>query len=265
MNTQFSVFFTGCVHMTDATTTFAVDSLKHVSGNVMLADLPESTLKHKPDGEAVELAKKLGLSRQADRYQKGTNGIAQIFATSLLQGEEADVLQWYCPTRYVEGTQQFEGYIFDTIPTAVLKYWAGLKEKYAFDAFEIWTTERTANNDPLLIGVYEGARYLLARWGKEAADLISYAEVRAKICESLCRQFTLEELPAKVAAVITDFHTKILEPVRKMDYWNNGRFFFKKHCGERLMPFNFGTGSRVDGVCASCGTTQRMGNITYDM
>lgn len=251
--------------MTETTTAFASDSLRRVLGNAMLANLTETAPKHKPDAEAVELAKKLGLNRQANRYEKGTNGIALVFASSLLQGEEALIWQMYCPTHYVEGTEQFNDYIFDTIPTAVLKYWAGLKEMYAFDSFEIWTTERTKNSDPLLVGVYEGARYLLARWGKEAADLISYAEVRAKICESLYRNFKFEDLPSKVADAVTAFHAKTLEPIVRMEHWNRGRFFFKKHCGERLMAFNFGHGSVVHGICVGCGTAQAVGTICYDI
>ena len=247
----------------------ATDALEKVLENAMIARPLGSNSPVQPNSEAMELATKLGLVGQAERYKRGESKIPQVFASSRLEGHEETVWRMYCPTRYGEvegnGMRAISSYIFDTIPVPVLRHWSEIKEKHAFDSFEIWTTERTVASDPLLIGIFEGVRYLLARWGKEAPDLLPFAEVLEQIRARLRNGFDIKELPVKVAETIRAEEEKSpLHGITRHSHFNAGRFFFKKHCNERLMAFAFGGSYTVQGVCPSCGTMEKVGTLSYD-
>lgn len=124
--------------------------------------------------EAVKLAAELGLELQAKRYEKP---LAENAFTPLT-ADETILWRRHCPTRYVPGggerVRRLEEYGFDSVPVEVMRHWKSIKDNYAFDRFEVWTTERTrTNTDPLLIGVIGQKLYLLARWGMEAPESLS--------------------------------------------------------------------------------------------
>lgn len=73
-------------------------------------------------------------------------------------------------------------YMHDTIPAEVLRHWSMIRGRYAFDSYEIRTTERTpVMRDPLLIGYFSGAMYLLARWGLESPEALPFKEVARQL------------------------------------------------------------------------------------
>lgn len=129
--------------------------------------------------EGVNLAKELGLEVQAQRLQKP---LAENIFTALSE-DEITLWHHHCPTRYIEGAnvQPLEQYGFDTIPLEVMRHWKKIKDNYSFDRYEIWTTERTVNTDPLLIGVIGQKLYLLARWGLESPEQLSLREIAENI------------------------------------------------------------------------------------
>ena len=156
-------------------------NLVAVSPRVLLAQpLETSTFVSSGNKRISDLAASLGLDAQAKRYQKEYEIIPQLFANARLTNEEDVVWKAFCPRAY--GEREFARYEFDTIPAEVIEHWAQLKQ-FAWDAFEIRTTEATRNEDPLLIGIYQGARYLLARWGEEAPKLLSFDEVKRRLKE----------------------------------------------------------------------------------
>lgn len=128
--------------------------------------------------EAVALCKGLGLKKQATRYETSRD-VSSAFAKCLLTEDECLVWLHYCPTRY--GDLAFGEYAFDLIPLPVLKLWKRCKQDFAFDSFELRTTERTQHQDPILLGRYGSSTYLLARWGDEAPQALSFDD----ICRSL--------------------------------------------------------------------------------
>ncbi len=241
--------------------TWASDALEHVLANAMTAT-PQS-VDQGVNEEANKIAHDLGLARQAMRHTKVSEGIHTAFDDNRLAGEELGVWQVYCPTRYVEGTPEFSLYSFDSIPLPVLRYWKQLKAEYAFDRFEIWTVEkprRTADSDPLLIGMYENVAFLLARWGKEAKDLLPYHEVRERVKVMMHRNFDVTKLPEKVASTIRILQEKnIFEEVWPAYRMNEGHFFYRKHCGKRLMAFaTSGFSGDPKGICQVCGVAQNI-------
>jgi hypothetical protein len=138
--------------------------------------------------EAASLAKELGLDVQARRYEKP---LAEDAFTAL-SGDEVMIWQRYCPTRYIPGggqdVRKLEEYAFDSVPIEVMRHWKAIKDNYAFDRYEVWTTERTARaNDPLLIGVLGTKLYLLARWGLESPGDLSLKEVAEVVAKTLWR------------------------------------------------------------------------------
>ena len=129
-------------------------------------------------GEAAALAKELGLGLQARRYEKP---LAEDFFTALEDDEER-LWRWHCPTRYfqppvISGVRSLEDYGFDSIPIEVMRHWKAIKDTYSFDRYEIWTTERTANTDPLLVGLIGQKVYLLARWGMESPEQLPLRKI----------------------------------------------------------------------------------------
>ncbi len=235
--------------------------------NAMVA-IPEQQQGFGGNIEGAKLAKKLGLKQQAVRYQMTGTDIRTTFAEFLLSENELTIWRNYCPTSYIEGTKEFEAYRFETVPVPVLKHWNELKQQHPFDHFEIWTTEQPARataSDPLLIGVFEGGFYLLARWGKEAKDLLSYSEVCDRVYERFHRMFSLNELPPKVADTIRRLQSELLGRVYRFKSWDTKLFFPRKHCGEKTLAFNFKAhGDRVLSLCPSCGGTKDLGRPSYD-
>lgn len=128
--------------------------------------VPKSDCSH-----AAELARELGLELQAKRYEKP---LAENAFTPLSE-DEITIWRTWCPTRYADESQSqtarpLRDYAFDSVPIEVMRHWKAIKDNYAFDRYEIWTTERTRASDPLLIGVLGTHLYLLARWGLESPE-----------------------------------------------------------------------------------------------
>jgi hypothetical protein len=136
--------------------------------------------------EAVALAKELGLELQAKRYEKP---LAED-AFKALTADEGELWSWHCPTRYILGggeqRRKLEEYAFDSVPVEVMRHWKAIKDNYAFDRYEIWTTERTAHQDPLLIGILGTHLYLLARWGLESPDQLPLKQIAQNIYDAAC-------------------------------------------------------------------------------
>jgi hypothetical protein len=80
-----------------------------------------------------------------------------------------------------------EEFTEEHIPVTVVRQWAQWKERSLFDGFEIWSTSRqraaeSANesarlDDPVLVGRVGDDLYLLARWGKEDANFLTFEQV----------------------------------------------------------------------------------------
>ena len=137
--------------------------------------------------EAVSLARELGLELQARRYEKP---LAENAFTPLTS-DELWLWATHCPTRYIPGGGQnrskLEDYSFDNIPVEVMRHWKAVKDHYTFDRYEIWTTERTQNTDPLLMGVIGQAFYLLARWGMESPENLPLKKIAQDIYDDAMR------------------------------------------------------------------------------
>ena len=248
---------------------WAAEMLQGVAANARIA-VPRITEPSEND-EASTLAKELGLIRQAEHHRKGAYSIPEAFASTILSGQELAVWQEYCPTSYTEGTEEFKNYQFDTIPLPVLRHWKSVREQFPFDSFQVWTTERPQIqlNDPLLIGIFQGVRYLIARWGKEAADLISFEEVRERALRMLHREFNIDNLPLPVRNTIhrlqlTDTGLRWARYERD-GHWSDGDvlplLFPKRHCGERLRVFSFHSMShpfQYYRICPTCGDAQQI-------
>lgn len=155
--------------------------LSPVSPRVLLAKPSQQPVIVPKDNERIaSLAKSLGLDVQAKRHRADVALIPKIFARAQLTREEEVIWGAFCPRVYTE--REFATYQFDTIPAEVIEHWTQLKQ-FPWDTFEIHTTEATKFEDPLLIGVYQNVRYLLARWGEEAATLLSFNEVKRQLKE----------------------------------------------------------------------------------
>lgn len=133
--------------------------------------------------EAVALAKELGLELQAKRYEKPL--AEEVFKE--LNSDEITLWSNHCPTRYFPGGERpIEQYAFDSVPIEVMRHWKKIKDNYAFDRYEIWTTEKTrSNTDPLLIGVIGKRLFLLARWGFESPENTSVEAMAREIHDRL--------------------------------------------------------------------------------
>jgi len=137
--------------------------------------------------EASLLAKELGLDRQSERY---TKLLAEDVFTPL-SSDEVTIWRHHCPTAYFappvpNGSRSLADYGFDTVPVEVMRHWKATKDRYAFDSYQIWTTERTSSNtDPLLIGVLGQKLYLLARWGLESPEQLPLKELAQSIYDGV--------------------------------------------------------------------------------
>ncbi len=154
-----------------------------------------------PQSEAAAIAEELGLTVQAARYGKRTD-IAEQFGHVCLSDDEWSVWDAFCPTAYFENRtgrvgESFSDYGFDLIPAPVLKYWRDVKRDYAFDEFQIWTVEEN-KQDPLLIGIYAGAHYLLARWGTESPELLPFHEVARQVADRFKESITYSDSSERV-------------------------------------------------------------------
>ncbi len=136
--------------------------------------------------DLAAIAEELGLEVQARRYRSRSVEASFIPMT----GDELTIWRAYCPTRYWAGEKahpHLKNYAFDTIPPEVLRHWKAVRDNFAFDEYEIRTTERTEHRDPLLIGVHGAARHLLARWGEESPGLLSLQEIARRLLLALVR------------------------------------------------------------------------------
>lgn len=141
-------------------------------------------VKPQESDELVSLARELGLELQARRYEKP---LAENAFTEL-SADEVMIWAHHCPTHYIPGgdnttsrSRSLEQYGFDSVPIEVMRHWKAIKDAYAFDRFEIWTTERTLDSDPLLIGCIGSKLYLLARWGMESPGNFSVKDIAQKM------------------------------------------------------------------------------------
>lgn len=238
--------------------------LKHIAGNVLLAE-GKQVASSGGNEEAVKLAQKLGLDQQAIRYQKSGADISSTFDQFRLSAVEMAIWKAFCPTVYVEGTDAFKAYHFETVPLEVLRYWNKLKEQHPFDRFEIWTTEvpEVRTSDPLLIGVFEGVHYLLARWGKEAEAILSFSQVCDQVFDRLHHNFTLGSLPEIVADTILRLNVEFCEQsgnlsrVTRLRNWENNFFIPLTHCWRKIFVFVFQdiltSRKKYLNICTLCG------------
>jgi hypothetical protein len=129
------------------------------------------------DEKTASLAAQLGLKKQAERYARACSVERDFVPMSV---DEQTVWFAFCPKMYRSTREgELENYSFDTIPAEVIEYWARIKQNYAFDSFTIRTTEKVA--DPLLIGWFGQAAYLLARWGLESPEDLPLREVAKRV------------------------------------------------------------------------------------
>lgn len=155
-----------------------------------LAEVKDGT-KVENAGDLAKLAAELGLEVQARRYSKSS--VEDCFTP--LTADERLIWDAYCPTAYwlkadPNNNKMISDYAFDTVPEPVLRHWKAIRDNFAFDNFMIKTTEKTAYKDPLLIGTHGENRYLLARWGQEAPDLVPLTEVAKRLLLRRVRQLS---------------------------------------------------------------------------
>lgn len=144
---------------------------------------PQISISSIPSEEAAALAGELGLAIQVKRYRKAS--AEKAFQN--LTNDEMVIWSSHCPTRYASGEdltrgyQPLSGYAFDIVPIEVMRHWKSIKDNYAFDRYEIWTTEKTKNTDPLLLGTLGPHLFLLARWGLESPGQLSLTDIAKSI------------------------------------------------------------------------------------
>ena len=124
-----------------------------------------------------ELCKELGLKVQ-EQLSENTILSPGMFCHRL-SDEELKIWTIFLPTVYAG--DQLKNYQYDTIPTEVLQDWKLVKDFGLFESFEIRTPE-LRKQDPILIGVRQGVRYLIARW---AESLAPFEEIRQKAEKAL--------------------------------------------------------------------------------
>jgi len=111
-----------------------------------------------------------------------------------LSDEELKIWTIFLPTVY--SGEELANYQYDTIPTEVLQDWKLVKDLGLFDSFEIRIPElQPKQEDPILIGVRGGVRYLIARWGE---SLALFKEISEKVNSAL--KLAEERLDAYAAA-----------------------------------------------------------------
>lgn len=168
--------------------------MAHVLANLRIVPKQEC-------GEASALAKELGLELQARRYEKP---LAEEVFTALT-ADEVTLWAHHCPTHYfqppvAQGNRALEAYGFDSVPVEVMRHWKAIKDNYAFDSFQIWTTERTPRtSDPLLIGWIGTKAFLLARWGLESPDAMSLKEIAKSLYDNLIDDCLMLDYPFQSA------------------------------------------------------------------
>lgn len=139
-----------------------------------------------------ELCKELGLKIQ-EQLSESTLISPDMFCKRL-SDEELKVWAFFLPTVYAG--DQLKNYQYDTIPTEVLQDWKLVKDLGLFESFEIRTPELQLRQDPILIGVRQGARYLIARWGESLAP---FEEIRKKV--GIALQLAEERINAYLEAM----------------------------------------------------------------
>ncbi|MBI1824538.1 MAG: hypothetical protein HY200_09470 [Nitrospirae bacterium] len=120
----------------------------------------------------IELIRELGLKGQEawiSAYERAKN-----IPFKILTPEELAVWEEFLPTVYTdqpgvanhhfdeEDTLDLQGYTLDFIPLPVLEIWSECKLKGYFSSYQI----RSAEEDPVLIGMIGPLRFLIARWGE---------------------------------------------------------------------------------------------------
>ncbi|PIT91214.1 hypothetical protein COU17_01755 [Candidatus Kaiserbacteria bacterium CG10_big_fil_rev_8_21_14_0_10_49_17] len=143
-----------------------------------------STLSEEEGEELSKIAKDIGLPIVADRYS--SSGVSALFSHVKMSDDELLIWQTYCPTKYRDTEKprhrekKLRSYQFDTIPPEVLRLWDRVKD-IGFDEIQIWTTEKTPYVDPVLVGTLGEDHFLLARWGEESPDTLSFNGVLSSL------------------------------------------------------------------------------------
>lgn len=145
---------------------------------------------------AAAIAESLGLDFQRKRHA-ATDSVEAAFTP--LSADELLVLRAFAPTAYrqdpprdgnlvtaagrwiVDRPLPFSQYRYDVIPAEVLEHWESIRTRYAFDLYEIRTTERLPYYDPFLIGYFGASAYLLARWGLESPGSLPFPEIVRRV------------------------------------------------------------------------------------
>ena len=133
-------------------------------------NLPIQKMNCAVDDEIALMCDDLGLKVQARRH-RSKRSIEEDFKP--MSELEIEIWNEFCPMLYEE--KNWGEYKFDKIPSEVVKHISFLKKNYPFDEIQIRTCEKLA--DPLLIGIYGGSTYLLARWGLESPESLGLVEV----------------------------------------------------------------------------------------
>ncbi len=130
----------------------------------------EELLKSK-DAKTAELNKRKELCQELGlKVQEKLSEITILSPDAFckrISDEELKIWTIFLPTAYTDDNLAY--YLYDIIPTEVLQDWKLVKDLGLFESFEIRTPEIPQPQDPILIGICRGARYLIARWGESLA------------------------------------------------------------------------------------------------
>lgn len=155
------------------------------------------------------LAEELGLTAMTKRVEREQALVTMrgVATPTPLSEDELTVWSAWLPRVYSNSTAQttMSDYRFDLIPVSILETWKKWKQTGCFEEFEIRTPEASRTQDPILLGVRDNKRYLLARWSESDERLISFAEIAKQVKASLqkdMRRFrTVFFICAPVAAI----------------------------------------------------------------
>jgi hypothetical protein len=139
--------------------------------------------------EKAALDKKYGLKVQVEESEKQLVNLerGRLITTLPLSKAELTIWRAWLLTHYSDADtkgdkESLRDYALDSIPLPVLMAFEQHKESKLFDSLEIWKPE-FGQTDQILIGVIGNDRFLLARWAKSSADLISFDEIKRRVTD----------------------------------------------------------------------------------
>lgn len=106
----------------------------------------------------------------------------EIVKSPPLSSKKLMVWKAYLPQPY-KG-REFYGYVFDVIPELVLRKWQEWDDLNVFQTFEIWTNKTNA----MLVGITDDNHHVLARWGREEEQMLTFEEVMQKVKEATLKR-----------------------------------------------------------------------------